>query len=100
MLCKGWYGTKTVVPGKEYLAKKEVDCAKLWARCLVSAPETFVKICQGIEGNVRALTIDKNYTPEEVELPIDTLIVDLTQEEEEKGGKVHIDKLGLAVASI
>ena len=79
LLREGWYGTKTVIPGREHLAKQEVDCGKLWAKCLVTASDVFVKLTEGINGVVGDLSIDKNWVPPEVILPIDTLIVDLTK---------------------
>lgn len=36
-------------------------------------------MCEGIFGTIGALVMDKNYQDEEVDLPIDTLILDLTR---------------------
>ena len=41
----------------------------------------FVALCEGINGRIGSLTIDETFTDEEVDLPIDTFIVDLTGED-------------------
>ena len=41
----------------------------------------FVALCEGINSRIGSLTIDENFTDEEVDLPIDTFIADLTGED-------------------
>ena len=89
LLREGWYGSKHVDPGMEHMRKEPVKIANIWRRCLQYANEISVKICQGIEGTVGALKIDESYEAEDIKLPIDTLVVDLTNdssEEDEWGG--------------
>ena len=81
LLREGWYGTKRNQPddGREKRPPKEpCDCRKLWKKALRLATTKFVPICHGISGPIGGLTIDPNYVPEEHTLPIDTLVLNLT----------------------
>ena len=43
----------------------------------------YVGLCDGISGEIGSLNVDENYVEEEVDLPIDTLVTDLTNEDNE-----------------
>ena len=49
---------------------------------LKMATTKFVPICRGIQGTIGSLVVDPNYTPEEVSVPIDTLIVHITNNDD------------------
>ena len=65
------------------MRKKPVDCHKLWATCLGIAGTKFVSLSEGISGEIGSLVVDKNYVDDSPDLPIDTLVVDLTREDVE-----------------
>ena len=67
------------------LRKKAVDCRKLWSKCLTIAGTKFVPLCNGISGQIGSLVVDKNYVDEEFVIPIDTLVTDLTNEDNKDG---------------
>ena len=52
-------------------------------KCLRIAGTTFVALCDGISGNIGSLVEDDDFTNEPVDLPIDTLVIDMTREGEE-----------------
>ena len=41
----------------------------------------FIPLCDGILGTVEDLVIDENYVDEEVDVPIDTLVLNLANED-------------------
>ena len=51
--------------------------------CLKIAGTKYVGLCDGILGKIGSLNVDENYLEEEVDLPIDTLVTDLTNEDNE-----------------
>lgn len=78
-LREGWYGNAEKHPPGHPLRKQKVDCRKLWMHCLKDASTKFVPLCGGLEGCVGSLNVDETYKDGEVIIPIDTLVVDLTQ---------------------
>ena len=82
-LREGWYGTGTRYPEGDLRFKKPVDCSKLWKKSLSCATTKFIPLCTGISGTIYDLTVDSTYVPEPVRVPIDTLVVDLTNEDDE-----------------
>lgn len=79
LLREGWYGTGGKYPVGDMRRKNEVNCKALWMNSLKLATTKFVPICKGIDGTIGNLIIDENYVPEQVSVPIDTLILDLTK---------------------
>lgn len=80
-LREGWYGNgNQFIDGHPY-QKKPVDCRKLWNTCLKFARTKFIPLCDGISGTVEDLVIDENYVDEEVDVPIDTLVLNLANED-------------------
>ena len=41
----------------------------------------FVPLCDGISGEIGSIIVDETFVDESVTLPIDTLIIDLTSED-------------------
>ena len=76
-LREGWYGTFDTYAPNHFRFRHPVDCEKLWIKALRHATTDFLPLCRGLSGTVFDLIIDKNYTPEPVNLPIDTLVEDL-----------------------
>ena len=63
--------------------KRPVDCRALWSKCLKIAGTKFIELCDGVSGGIGSLVRDEDFTYEPVALPIDTLVVDLTKDDEE-----------------
>ena len=80
-LREGWYGNGDIYCNSHPCTKYPVDCWKLWATCLAIAGTKFVPLCDGISGEIRSVIVDETFFDESVTLPIDTLIVDLTSED-------------------
>ena len=76
-LQEGWYGNKDAYLSSHLLHKKPVSCQKLWRTCRNIDGTKYVNLCVGLEGMIGDLKIDETYIPEDVTLPIDTLVVDL-----------------------
>jgi len=76
-LREGWYGNgNQFIDGHPY-QKKLVNCQKLWNTCLKFARTKYIPLCHGISGTVEDLVIDENYIDEEVDVPIDTLVLNM-----------------------
>ena len=82
-LREGLYRNNEKILTGHPLCKVKFDCHKLWMRCLDEARGKFIPICERIEGTIGLLNVDEMYTDGEVNLPIDTLVVDLTIEEDD-----------------
>ena len=78
LLREGWYGTLDKFPEGDLHRKAQVNCKALWERSLNLATTKFVPICHGIKGTIGSLEIDETYVHESVNVPIDTLINDLS----------------------
>ena len=90
-LREGWYGNGNLYSEDHPLNKKPVDCRKLWKTCLDIAGTKFVSLCDGISGKMGELVETIDFTNEPVSIPIDTLVVDLTRDEDVSAdwGTVH-----------
>ena len=82
-LREAWYGNAGTFGVTGVKNKRPVDCRKLWARCLTIAGTKFVPLCEGISGDIGNLKVDDSFRYESIDLPIDTLVVDLTRVGEE-----------------
>ena len=82
-LSEGWYGNAHMYQVGHPLHKCPVDCRKLWSTCLEIAGTKFVALCDGILGKMGELVETEVFTNKPVDIPIDTLVVDLTREEDE-----------------
>lgn len=79
-LREGWYcNGKKFVFGYPF-RNSQVDCCKMWDKFLHSMGTIFVGICGGLYGMIGDLIIDENWEDERVDVPIDTLVVNLTEE--------------------
>ena len=58
--------------------KAQVNCKALWEHSLNLVMTKFVPICHGIKGTIGSLEIDETYVHESVNVPSDTLIIDLS----------------------
>ena len=72
------------------LRKHPINCGSLWRACLKHDTTTYVGLCEGLSGEIGSLIVDDIYVAEQVDIPIDTLIVGLTKEEKE------LDEFGAA----
>ena len=77
-LCEVWYGNDGTFDVNDVTNKHLVDCRKLWARCLTINGTKFVPLYEGISSEVRNLEVDDSFRYESIDLPIDTLVIDLT----------------------
>jgi hypothetical protein len=87
-LREGWYGSFEAVEEGETRRKRPVNCNKLYDTSIKFANEKFIPMCQGsIKGKIGDLWIDPDYKEPDVDIPIDTLLldysVDAIAEEEE-----------------
>ena len=80
-LREGWYGNGNAYPANHPLSKRAVDCSGLWRTALHCAGTIYVPICDGISGEIGDLVIDDSHTDELCDIPIDTLVLDMTNEE-------------------
>lgn len=80
-LREGWYGNFDKFPDKHPFKKRAADCQKMWEKCLDFTRTKYVNLCEGISGTLPHLTIDQTVVDEQIDLPIDTLIVTLTNDD-------------------
>ena len=78
----GWYGNGCEFPDNHPKRKRAINCHKLWATCLRYAVTIYIPICDGISGDIGNLVIDQIYTNDPHVLHIDTLVLNLTREDE------------------
>jgi hypothetical protein len=81
---EGWYGNGDTYPVGDLYRKAPVDCGKLFQVCVTAAVTKFIPLCEGISGTIGNLKIDPTYLEEEIDIPIDALVLDLTQLDEEE----------------
>ena len=87
-LGKGWHGNGGTYPIDHLYRKAPVNCEKLYQESLKAAATKFVPICEGISGTIGALIIDPTYQEDEIDIPIDALVLDLTRIADEGGDSV------------
>jgi len=87
-LREGWHGNGETYPVDHLYRKAPVDCKKLYQESLKAAATKFVPLCEGISGTIGALTIDPTYQEDEIDIPIDALVLDLTRIADEGGDSV------------
>jgi hypothetical protein len=62
-----------------------VCCYKLFHEFLKATATKFVPLCDGISGPINALIVDPTYQDDEINIPIDALVLDLARVDEEDG---------------
>ena len=82
-LRESWHGNASTFGVTDVKNKRPVDCSKLWARIWSIAGTNCVPLCEGISGEIGKLEVYDSFRYESVNLPIDTLVVDLTHVGEE-----------------
>ena len=88
---EAWYGNTGMFDVTDDKHKHPVDCHKLWARCLTIAGTKCVPLCEGISGDIRNIEVNDSFIYQSINLPIDTLVVDLTRIGEEKENSVNLN---------
>ena len=83
LLREEWYGTGETYLDGHPLRKTKIDCNKLIEHSTKIASAKFVPVCRGLEGTIGSLNIDENYMAEPCEVPIDTLVLTLSKNQEE-----------------
>ena len=78
-LREGWYGNSNTHPEGHYLHKEPVDCHKLFLQAHEAARTKFIPMCKGISRTIGALEVDPDYQDDEVDIPIDALVLNLAQ---------------------
>jgi hypothetical protein len=76
----GWYGNSDRFQEGDDEFHAVTDCKKLVQHAIGCADATFIPLSDGISGTIGALTIDTNYERDTTGIPIDTLVVDLTNQ--------------------
>ena len=61
---------------------KGVRCDGLVRKCEQCCNAEYIPLCPGLEGQIGALTIDKDHVQYRSEIPINSLVVDLTKDVE------------------
>jgi hypothetical protein len=79
-LCNGWYGNVNMFQEGDDKFHAVTDCKKLIQHAIGCAYATFIPLLDGISGMIGALTIDANYKRDTTSIPIDTLMVNLTNQ--------------------
>jgi hypothetical protein len=87
---EGWYGNGDTYPEGDLYRKAPVDCAlvdcgKLFQECVRAAATKFIPLCEGISGTIGDLKINETYQEEEIDIPIDALVLDLARFNDEGG---------------
>jgi hypothetical protein len=59
-------------------SRNEMDCKEPTALFSCPADATCIPLCDGVSGTIEALTIDENYEGDTTSIPINTLVVNLT----------------------
>ena len=90
-LREGWHGNGSKYPANHPLVKRAVDCRGLWRTCLEYARTIYIPICEGISGEIGSLVLDETHTDEMCDIPIDTLVLDLTVDQSE------VDDIGVVM---
>ena len=78
-LREAWYGNTGKFGVTDVKNKRPVDCHKLRGRFLAIAGTKLIPFCEVISGEVGNLEVDDLFRYESIDLPIDTLVVDLTR---------------------
>ena len=78
LLRESWYGTLDKFPEGDLHRKAQVNCKALSEHLLNLVTTKFVPICHGIKGTIGSLEFDETFVHESVNVPIDTLINDLS----------------------
>jgi hypothetical protein len=81
-LRQGWYGNGDEFEEDHKSYHAPVRCHALWETCLRIAAAKFVPLVDGLEGEIGSLTCDAEYERPVVQLPIDTLVIDLSKLED------------------
>lgn len=76
-LREGWYGNGNTHPVGHYLHKEPVDYCKLFLQAREAVRTKFIPMCNGISGTIGALEVDPDYQEDEVDIPIDALVLNL-----------------------
>ena len=82
-LREGWHGNRSKYAANHPLVTRAVDCRGLWRTCLEYARTIYIPICEGISGEIGSLVLDEAHTDEMCDIPIDTLMLDLTVDQSE-----------------
>jgi hypothetical protein len=82
-LREGWYGNGETYPVGHLYRKAPVDCRKLFQESVKAAATKFIPMCEGVSGTIGDLTIDPTYQEEEIDIPIDALVLDLARIDDE-----------------
>ena len=77
-LREGWYGNGEAYANDHPLRTLPVDCMKLVEKTLDIAGTKFVRLYPAILGSMGDLEIDTEYVDEDCTIPIDTLVVNMS----------------------
>jgi hypothetical protein len=77
-LHNGWYGNANMFQEDDDKFHAVTECKKLVQHAISSVDATFIPLSDGISGTIGALTNNLDYERDTTGIPIDTLVVDLT----------------------
>jgi hypothetical protein len=76
----GWYGNADMFQDGDNQFQAVIDCKKLVQHAISCADTMSIPLSDGISGTIGALTIDPDYECDTTGIPIDTLVVNLTNQ--------------------
>jgi hypothetical protein len=79
-LLDGWYGNPDQFEAGDNESHAATACGKLVQHAVKCADSTFIPLCDGLSGTIGELTIDGNHERDTTGIPIDTLVVDMTNQ--------------------
>jgi hypothetical protein len=76
----GWYGNTDRLEVGDDEFHEATDCGKLVQHAVKCADSIFIPLCEGLSGTIGELTIDGDHERDTTGIPIDTLVVDMTNQ--------------------
>mmetsp|Transcript_30291 Transcript_30291/g.37002 ORF Transcript_30291/g.37002 Transcript_30291/m.37002 type:complete len:99 (+) Transcript_30291:163-459(+) len=74
-----WYGNDNRLQPTDNEFTRKTNCEGLVKKCRKAGDTEFILLCPGLEGRIGALIIDESHQRDTTEIPIDSLVVDLTK---------------------
>ena len=79
-LQQGWYGSPPNISPQSDEYHGGVSCEGLIRRSITAADTQYIPLCPGLSGKIGELKIDLTHEPDQSNIPVDCLVVDLTKD--------------------
>ena len=76
----GWYSNDNCLQQTDNKFTRKANCEGLIRKAKNASNKEFIPLFPGLEGQIEELTIDQGHFPNWSEIPIDSLVVDLTKD--------------------